>query len=75
MSFFLQINVMLPVIIGMSFEASVQANDVRPNIVFIFSDDHATQAIGAYGDRFAEFDPTPNIDRLAGEVLSSDTAG
>ena len=37
----------------------------KPNIVFIFSDDHATQAIGAYGDRFAKYNPTPNIDRLA----------
>lgn len=35
-----------------------------PNILFIFSDDHACQAIGAYGSRINE---TPNIDRLAGE--------
>jgi arylsulfatase A-like enzyme len=34
----------------------------RPNIVFIFSDDHATQSIGAYGSKINE---TPNIDRLA----------
>ncbi len=35
-----------------------------PNIVFIFSDDHAYQAISAYGDprRLLE---TPNIDRIA----------
>ncbi|RMF38440.1 MAG: DUF4976 domain-containing protein [Planctomycetota bacterium] len=37
----------------------------RPNIVFIFSDDHAPHAIGAYGTRYASLDPTPNIDRLA----------
>lgn len=36
----------------------------RPNIVFIFSDDHAYQAIGAYGNKFAQ---TPNIDRIAAE--------
>ena len=36
----------------------------RPNILFIFTDDHATQAIGAYGSRINE---TPNIDRLARE--------
>ena len=36
----------------------------RPNIVFIFSDDHAVQAIGAYGSRINE---TPNIDRIARE--------
>ncbi|MCA9216719.1 MAG: sulfatase-like hydrolase/transferase, partial [Planctomycetales bacterium] len=36
----------------------------RPNIVFIFSDDHALQAIGAYGSTINE---TPNIDRIARE--------
>jgi N-acetylglucosamine-6-sulfatase len=36
----------------------------RPNIVFIFSDDHALQAIGAYGSRINQ---TPNIDRIARE--------
>jgi N-acetylglucosamine-6-sulfatase len=38
--------------------------DTRPNIVFIFSDDHALQAIGAYGSKVNQ---TPNIDRLARE--------
>lgn len=37
-----------------------------PNIVFIFSDDHTTQAIGAYGSRINR---TPNIDRLAREGM------
>jgi N-acetylglucosamine-6-sulfatase len=37
----------------------------RPNILFIFSDDHALQAISAYGGRYNEVAPTPNIDRLA----------
>jgi N-acetylglucosamine-6-sulfatase len=37
----------------------------RPNILFIFSDDHALQAISAYGDRFKDIAPTSNIDRLA----------
>lgn len=36
----------------------------RPNIIFIFSDDHTYQAIGAYGNKLAK---TPNIDRIAGE--------
>jgi arylsulfatase A-like enzyme len=36
----------------------------QPNIVFIFSDDHAYQAISAYGDPRKLID-TPNIDRLA----------
>jgi arylsulfatase A-like enzyme len=37
----------------------------RPNIVFIFSDDHAQHAIGAYGGILKEVNPTPNIDALA----------
>ena len=37
----------------------------RPNIVWIFADDHAYQAIGAYGGRFERFNLTPNIDSLA----------
>ncbi len=37
----------------------------RPNILFIFSDADATDAIGAYGGRLAEANPTPRIDGLA----------
>jgi arylsulfatase A-like enzyme len=36
----------------------------RPNILFIFSDDHAVQAISAYGSKVNK---TPNIDRIARE--------
>lgn len=40
----------------------------QPNILFIFADDHALQAITAYGNsRYAEHFQTPNIDRLAKE--------
>lgn len=41
----------------------------RPNIVWIFSDDHTMNAIGAYGSHLAELNPTPNIDRLAKEGM------
>ena len=37
----------------------------RPNILFIMSDDHAYQAVSAYGGPLAQIAPTPNIDRLA----------
>ena len=37
----------------------------RPNIVWIYSDDHTMQSIGAYGGQLSALDPTPNIDRLA----------
>jgi arylsulfatase A-like enzyme len=36
----------------------------RPNILVIFSDDHAQQAISAYGGQLMQ---TPNIDRIAKE--------
>lgn len=39
----------------------------RPNILYIMSDDHAFQAISAYGGYLADLAPTPNIDRLAKE--------
>ena len=40
--------------------------DVRkPNILFVMSDDHTYQAIGAYGSRLAKLNPTPTIDSLA----------
>ncbi|MBC7365845.1 MAG: sulfatase [Undibacterium sp.] len=42
-----------------------------PNIVFIFSDDHAYQAISAYGDARKLLD-TPNIDRIAKQGLRFD---
>jgi arylsulfatase A-like enzyme len=37
----------------------------RPNIIFIMSDDHAYQAISAYGSNLSKLAPTPNIDRIA----------
>lgn len=36
-----------------------------PNIIYIMADDHAWQAISAYGGILADFAPTPNIDRIA----------
>lgn len=43
-----------------------QAAD-RPNILFLFSDDHAIKSISAYGGPLANVAPTPNINRLARE--------
>jgi arylsulfatase A-like enzyme len=40
---------------------TLQAAD-RPNIIFIFSDDHAQHAISAYGSKVNQ---TPHLDRLA----------
>ena len=38
----------------------------RPNILFIFTDDHAAHAISAYGSKI---NTTPNMDRLANEGM------
>ena len=43
----------------------------RPNVVVIFSDDHAYQAISAYGDPRKLID-TPNIDRIGKEGVRLD---
>ncbi|GAA0881171.1 sulfatase [Algoriphagus jejuensis] len=44
----------------------------QPNIIFIMSDDHTTQAVGAYGGRLAALNPTPNLDYLASEGMRFD---
>jgi len=44
--------------------SSCQTKMKQPNILFIFSDDHAQNAIGAYGSKINK---TPNIDRIASE--------
>ncbi len=46
-------------------EKEAQKEQKRPNIVFIMTDDHAAQAISAYGHRLSKLAPTPNIDRIA----------
>jgi len=46
-------------------DSSTPASGRPPNILFIMSDDHTTQAIGAYGGRLAKLNPTPHIDALA----------
>lgn len=56
--------------IGPAMDAGAQpTGEERPNIVFMFSDDHAVQALGAYGGRLAHLNPTPQIDRLAEEGM------
>jgi arylsulfatase A-like enzyme len=44
---------------------SQKTSHARPNIVYIMSDDHAYQAISAYGGSLKDYAPTPNIDRIA----------
>ncbi len=50
-------------------ETENDRKDRRPNIVFIFSDDHACHAIGAYDGWLKLVNPTPNIDQLASQGM------
>jgi arylsulfatase A-like enzyme len=51
---------------GSSVTLAVDQPKPPPNIVFIFSDDHAYQAISAYGDSRKLLD-TPHLDRIGRE--------
>ncbi len=57
---------MKPVLLLLLLSIGVSAAD-RPNILFLFSDDHAVKSISAYGGPLAKVAPTPHIDRLAKE--------
>jgi len=41
-------------------------NEKQPNIIFIMSDDHATQALSCYSSKLIE---TPNLDKLAADGI------
>ena len=44
-----------------------QKSEKRPNVLFIMSDDHTSQAVSAYDGILKDVCPTPNIDRIANE--------
>lgn len=44
----------------------------KPNIIFVMSDDHTTQAFGIYGSRLASLNPTPTLDKIAKEGMIFD---
>ena len=48
-------------------KSTVDKSKNKPNIIFILSDDHTTNAISAYGGLYKEIAPTPNIDKIAQE--------
>ncbi|MDZ8120034.1 sulfatase family protein [Pontiella agarivorans] len=54
--------------------ASACLADTKPNILFVMSDDHTSQAIGAYGGRLAALNPTPTIDSIAAEGMVMENA-
>jgi arylsulfatase A-like enzyme len=51
--------------IGLSLPATLHAAD-RPNILLIFTDDHAAHALSCYG---SEINQTPHLDRIAREGM------
>lgn len=56
---------------GLAISAALKSRlhageQLRPNILFIMSDDHAAHALSCYGSKIVE---TPNIDRLAREGM------
>lgn len=44
--------------------AKVTGNKIKPNLLFIWTDEQQPETIGAYGNSIIK---TPNLDRLAGE--------
>ena len=44
----------------------------RPNVLFIMSDDHTAQAVGAYATVLKPLNPTPTLDKLAAEGMVFD---
>ena len=52
---------------------SIKSQEDKPlNIIYIMADDHAYQAISAYGSEVSKRAPTPNIDRIAKEGARMD---
>jgi arylsulfatase A-like enzyme len=58
----------------LSLHLACAADDQKPNILFIMSDDHTAQAVGAYATLLKDLNPTPTIDTLAAEGITFDNA-
>jgi len=59
---------LIAVLLFAGFFSAVHAAP-KPNILFILSDDHALEAIGAYDSWLKNYVKTPAIDRLAAEGM------
>lgn len=58
---------LLPVTASIMLPSCTQKQEAkRPNILFIMTDDHTTQAMSCYGGRLID---TPNMDRLSDEGM------
>ncbi|MFC2111644.1 sulfatase [Bacteroidota bacterium] len=67
LSYFALLVILIPAI--SNFQCTGPDSGTKPNIIFIMSDDHTSQAFGVYGSRLAALDPTPTIDRIAKEGI------
>lgn len=56
----------IPVFLLLISWSCTRQEPLRPNIIYIMTDDHAYQAVGAYG---SEINKTPNLDRIADEGI------
>ena len=54
---------------ALALATGISAQQERPNILFVFSDDHAPHAIGAYKGWLQSVNPTPVIDQLAADGM------
>jgi len=57
----------------LSYFLGVTAKDI-PNVLFIMSDDHTAQAVGAYAKVLKPLNPTPTLDKLAAEGMTFENA-
>ncbi len=55
-------------------ERSAQKSDKPMNVIFIMSDDHTSQAIGAYNSILSPLNPTPVIDEMAADATIFENA-
>ena len=68
MNIFIKLFIGLLIITGTGILEKNEENlNKKPNIIFILSDDHTTNAISAYGGLYKDIAPTPNIDKIANE--------
>lgn len=67
MKYFFHLSILMSMSFLISCNPQESDQEMAPNIIYIMADDHAKQAISAYGHPVSQLAPTPNIDRLANE--------
>ena len=65
----MRLKILSAAVLAFVFGWSPEARAKAPNILFILSDDHALEAISAYGSWLKDYARTPTLDRLAAEGM------